>query len=140
MLFNLSSCIQYKEVEVVNINNVRIKEISTKGIDVEVTMQIKNPNKYDISIVDSDLMLFLSGKKMGIASIKEKVKLKKKSNKEYRFTIQTNVKNIVSGAFPVLIGIITKSSIDLHVVGDIKAKAKGISKRVPIDVKEKVRL
>jgi hypothetical protein len=37
-------------------------------------------------------------------------------------------------------GLMTKDSIELEVKGDIKAKAKGISKKVPIDFKEKVKL
>lgn len=103
-------------------------------------MQIKNPNKYDISIVDSDLTLFLKGKKLGTANIKEKIKLKKKSNEIHRFVIQSNLKDIASGVLPIIMGLMTKDSIELEVKGDIKAKAKGISKKVPIDFKEKVKL
>ena len=103
-------------------------------------MQIKNPNKYDISIVGSDLMIFLKGKKMGTAIIKEKIKLKKKSNDIYRFTIQSNLKDLASGALPVILGLITQSSVDIQIQGHIKAKAKGISKKIPIDFKETVKL
>lgn len=140
LILSLSSCLQYKEVQVVKITDVGIKNVSTKGIEIGVAMQIKNPNKYDISIVDSDLTIFLKGKKMGTANIKEKIKLKKKSNDIYRFTIQSNFKDIASGGLPVLMGLITKSSMELHVEGHIKAKAKGISKKVPIDFKENVKL
>ena len=140
LALNLSSCLQYKEVEIVNITDVGVKEISTKAINVEVAMQIKNPNKYAISIVDSDLTLFLKGKKMGTAKIKEKIKLAKKSNDIHRFTIQSSIKDIAAGALPVLMGLITKSSINLQVQGHIKAKAKGISKKVPVNFKENVKL
>ena len=140
LVFSLSSCLEYREVEVIKITNVGIKEISTKAIDIEVAMQIKNPNKYDISIVGSDLMIFLKGKKMGTAIIKEKIKLKKKSNDIYRFTIQSNLKDLASGALPVILGLITKSSVDIQIQGHIKAKAKGISKKIPIDFKETVKL
>lgn len=135
-----SSCIQYKEVEIVKITKVGIKEISAKGIEVEVAMQLKNPNKYDISIVNSDLAISLKGEKMGVASIKEKIKLKKKSNKIYRFTIQSHFKDIASGVLPILMGLITKNSMPLRVNGHIKAKAKGISKKIPIDFKENIKL
>lgn len=135
-----SGCIQYREVQIVKITEIGIKEISVKGIEVEVAMQIKNPNKYDISIVDSDLAISLKGEKMGVASIKEKIKLKKKSNKIYRFTIQSHFKDIASGALPILMGLITKNSMALRVQGNIKAKAKGISKKIPIDFKENIKL
>ena len=138
--FCISSCLQYKDVEVVDVPEVGIKNISPKGIEIEVAMQIKNPNKYDISIVDSDLTLFAEGKKVGVARVKEKIKLKKKSNKIHRFTIQTSASDILSSALPVLLGVLTKSNMELHVQGDIKAKAKGLSKRFPVDFKEKIKL
>lgn len=131
---------QYKDVEVVKVVEFGVKNISLKGVEVGVAMQIKNPNKYDISIVDSDLTLFAEGEKVGIARLKEKVKLKKKSNKIYHFTIQTSAKDILSGAFPVLMGVLTKDTINMHVQGDIKAKAKGLSKRFPVDVKKRVKI
>ena len=140
LALNLFSCIQYKEVQIVKVTDVGIKDVSTKAIDIEVAMQIKNPNKYDISIVDSDLTLFLKGKKLGTANIKEKIKLKKKSNEIHRFIIQSNLKDIAAGVLPIVMGLMTKSSMELEVKGDIKAKAKGISKKVPIDFKEKVKL
>lgn len=135
-----TACITYKEVEVVDVPDVGIKNFSMKGIDVEVAMQIKNPNNYDISIVDSDLTLFAEGKKIGIARVKEKIKLKKKSNQIYRFTIQTNAADILTGAVPVLMSLLLKDNLDVHIQGDIKAKAKGVGKRFPVDVKEKIKL
>jgi len=140
LCMELTSCLQYKEIKIVEVSEIGIKEVSTKAIEIEVAMQIKNPNKYDISIVDSNLSIFIKGKKMGTANIKEKIILKKKSNTIYRFTIQSNIKDIAVGSIPVLMTIITKNSIPLHIQGEIKAKAKGISKKVPIDFKESVKL
>ncbi len=140
MLIGYTSCLEYKDVEVVDVPEVGIKNFSLKGIDLEVAMQIKNPNNYDISIVDSDLTLFAEGKKVGIARVKEKIKLKKKSNKIHRFTIQSSPTDIISGAIPVLMGLILKSDFELHVQGDIKAKAKGVGKRFPVSFKERIKL
>ena len=136
----ISSCLEYKEVKVVDVTGVGIKDISTKGIKVEVSMQIKNPNKYDISIVDSDLDLFLKGKKMGEAKLQEKITLPAKSNKIHRFTIKSSLKDVASGILPVMMSVLSSSSVDLEVKGDIKARAKGLSKKFPVDFKEKVKL
>lgn len=140
LLISFSGCIEYKEVEVVEVSGVGIKNISLKGIEVEVAMQIKNPNKYNISIVDSDLTLFADGKKVGIARVKEKITLPKKSNKIHRFTIQTSVQDIVSNALPLLMNLMTQDNIELGIKGDIKAKAKGVGKRFPVDFKERVKI
>jgi LEA14-like dessication related protein len=137
---SLSSCLQYKEVEVVKIIDVGVKDISTQGIDVEVAMQIKNPNKYNIKIVGSNLNLLLKGNKMGTVTLKDNVTVKKKSNAVYQFTLQSNFKDIGLGSLPALLGLMTQNSMEVQVVGNIKAQAKGISKKVPIDFTEKVQL
>ncbi len=140
LVIQLTSCLEYKEVEVIKVVDVGVKDISIQGVDVEVAMQIKNPNKYDISIIDSDLNLFLKGNKVGKASIKEKVTLKKKSNSVYRFIMQSSLKDLASGGLPALMGLISSPTMELRVQGDIKARAKGISKSVPIDFKENITL
>jgi LEA14-like dessication related protein len=140
LALSLSSCLEYKEVEVLKVIDVGVKEVSAEGVAVEVAMQIKNPNKYAIKIVDSDLNLFLKGNKMGTATLEDNVTLKKKSNAVYRFTLQSNFKDIALESLPVLMGLMTQNSIEVQIVGTIKAQAKGVSKRVAIDFTEKVKL
>ena len=140
LAFTLSSCLEYKEVQVVEVIDVGVKDISVNGVAVEVEMQIKNPNNYNIKIIGSNLNLFLKENKMGTANLKNKVTLKKKSTAVYRFNLQSNFNDLALGSIPVLIGLITQNSVEVHIVGDIKAQAKGISKKVPIDFTEKVKL
>ena len=135
-----TGCIEYKEVKVVDVTGIGIKDISVKGIKIEVSMQIKNPNKYAISIVDSDLDIYLKGNKMGKAKLQEKITLPKKSNKIHRFTIQSSLKEVSSGILPLMMSIISNKAVDLQIKGDIKARAKGISKKFPVDFKENVKL
>lgn len=139
-VFHLTGCIKYKEVEVVKVTEVGVKKIALTGIDIEVAMQIKNPNNYNISIVDSDLELFADGKKIGVAQVKEKVTLKKKSNKIYRFTVHTSSEDILSSAIPLLMTYFGKDNVSLKVDGTLKAKAKGLSKRFPVNFEERIKI
>lgn len=140
LLFSFSGCMEYKEVEVVEVSDVGIKSIGLTGIDVEVAMQIKNPNKYNISIVDSDLTLFADGEKIGIANVKEKVILKKKSNKTYRFTVHTSSEDILTSAVPLLMSYFGKDNLMLKIDGSLKARAKGLSKRFPVKFEERIKI
>lgn len=124
----------------IEVSDVGIKDISMSGIDIEVAMQIKNPNKYNISITESDLTLFADGNKVGVANVKEKITLPKKSNKIHRVTIQTSVQDITSSAIPLLMSLMSRDNIEVQIKGDIKAKAKGIGKRFPVDFKDRVKL
>ncbi|MGB0882306.1 MAG: LEA type 2 family protein [Vicingaceae bacterium] len=136
----LIGCMTYKEVEVIEVTDVGIKKFTTEGVEVEVAMQIKNPNSYNIKIVDSDLQLFADGNKIGTANIENKVTLPKNSNKIHRFTITSSLKDIGSSAFPLLMSVLGGKTIEMQITGDIKASAKGIGKRFPVDFKEKVEL
>lgn len=140
MISSLSGCMTYKEVEMVKVTDVSVKNFSTKGVQIEVSMQIKNPNNYKISIVDSDLDLFVTGKKMGSATIENKITLPKRSNEVHRFLIQTKLENMASGALPIMMAVMGGKAIEIGVQGDIKARAKGLSKKFPVDFTEKVKL
>jgi len=140
LLIQLSSCLKYEEVKMVKVVNVEMKNVSPKGMDIDVAMQIDNPNTYAISIVDSDLQFFVEGKKVGVATIKDNVKLNKKSNEVYHFTIQSKFGNIGAEALPLAMSLLSKSSIKVQLKGDVKAKAKGIGKRFPVDFTENVKL
>ena len=140
LISSLAGCITYKEVQMIKVTDVGVKNFTTEGVEVEVAMQIKNPNNYKISIVDSDLDLFVKGNRIGTANIDNKVTLPKKSNQIHRFIIKSSLKDMGSSAIPLLMGVLGGGTIDLQIKGDIKAKAKGISKKFPVDFKKKVKL
>jgi LEA14-like dessication related protein len=142
LIITISSigCMTYKDVEMIEVTDVGVKDFSTKGVEIEVAMQIKNPNNYNISIVDSDLNLFADGNRVGTANIKNKITLPKKSNQIHRFTITSSLKDMGSSAFPLIMSVLGGGDIEVQIIGDIKAKAKGIGKRFPVNFKEKVKL
>ncbi len=136
----LVSCFQYKEVEMLGVTDFGIKKISTKGITLAIAMQIKNPNNYKISIVKSDLVLFSKGRKIGTANIANKIVLPKKSNQIHQFIVVTTIKDMASKSLPLLMSILSKNAIELQIKGNIKARAKGLSKKIPIDFKKRMKL
>ena len=140
IILSAVGCLTYKEVKVVAVTEVGVKQFSTKGVEVEVAMQIKNPNNYKINIVDSDLELFVKGSGIGTATIDNKVTLPKKSNQIHRFIIKSSLKDMGANVFPILMTVLGGGIIELQIKGDIKATAKGIGKRFPVDFKEKVKL
>lgn len=137
---SLYSCIKYKEVEVKEVSNVRIKKMTTEKIEIELTMKISNPNNYKISVVDSDLELYVKNKKIGATNIKEKIVLPKKSEEHHKIVIETGLADMLTGAIPVLVGLVFDRSIELEINGNIKARAKSLSKTFPVNFKDRVEL
>lgn len=137
MLSSLFSCF-YKDVEIVRLENAFVKKFSSRGIEAEVFLKVKNPNNYDISIVNSDLDIFINEKSVGKAKISEKITFPKKSEKVHRFMIQSDFDKIGSGLLATLASVIMNQSVNLGIKGDITAKAIMISKKVKVDIRENV--
>lgn len=136
----LTSCFEYEDVQLLKVTNIHLNNIFTKKIEIGVDLQIVNPNKYKINIVDSELELFLKGKKIGTAHIIDKIELPKNSDQIHKIAIATDLKDMLSDAIPVILGVLFDESIELQVKGNIKASAKALTKIFPIDFKERVRL
>ena len=136
----LTSCFEYEDVQLLKVTNIHLNNISTKKIEIGVDLQIVNPNKYKINIVDSELELFLKGKKIGTAHIIDKIELPKESDQIHKIAIATDLKEMLGDAIPVILGVLFDESIELQVKGNIKASAKALTKIFPIDFTERVRL
>jgi LEA14-like dessication related protein len=134
----LISCLPYNEVELISVDNVEVKKFTMSGIRAEVTVKVSNPNNYKISIIDSDLDIYLNGIMMGKATIKETIVLEKKSKDSHRFTIDTNYTGASAGGLSAIMTLITSSSVNLGLKGTIKAKAKFIRKKVDVEFNERV--
>lgn len=138
--FILQGCVQYKEVKISQIERVGVKKFSITEIEFFVELQIENPNNYKISITDGDLDLYIKDKKIGKTILQNKLVLPKKSNDVHEIVISTPLKDVLGGTIPFVLGMIGKKNILVHVQGEIKAKAKGIVKKIPVDFKENVAL
>lgn len=136
----LFSCFKYEDVQLLEVKNIKLNSLTQKKIEIGVDMHIVNPNNYKIRITESDLELFIKNKKIGSANIKDKIELPKKSDQTHHIVIVTDTKDIVSGAIPVLLSLMFDESIELQVKGEIRAKARALSKNFPVDFKERVRL
>jgi LEA14-like dessication related protein len=140
LFLTLTSCFKYEDVQILKVTNIRVNNLSAKKIEIGVDLQIVNPNKYKINIVDSELELFLKGKKIGTAHIIDKIELPKNSDQIHKIAIATDLKDMLSEAIPVILGVLFDESIELQVKGNIKASAKALTKIFPIDFTERVRL
>lgn len=140
LIISLSSCIEYKEVKMIKVVDFGVKNITTKGVNFQVSMQIKNPNDYKIGIIGSDLDLYVKDEKVGKVILKDKVFLPKNSNKIHHFIFETDYKNLTTDPASILGMVMGGNQLEIEVKGNIKAKAKGLSKKFPVDFKEKIKL
>lgn len=136
----LTSCFKYEDVVMKEVTNVSVNSFSANNIEIKVDMRIINPNNYKISIVDSDLELFVKNKKVGTSKIKDNIDLPKNSDETHQIVVKTTVEDMIGTAIPVILNVLFEDSVDLQVKGEIKAQAKSLSKSFPVDFKERVKL
>ena len=136
----LSSCFTYKDVEISSVQGFEIKNFSGKGIEALVTVEVNNPNNYDITVMDTDLDLFINSREMGKARIKENIKLNKRSKEKYSFTVLADFKSAAGGLLSSLFTLFSSKSIDLRLKGTAKGRALFITRKVKVDLSEKVKL
>ncbi|PCJ83610.1 MAG: hypothetical protein COA57_10860 [Flavobacteriales bacterium] len=132
------SCISYKEVQFIAMIGAEVKSFSAKGLNVELGVKLRNPNNYKITVVDSDLDIFINGKPMGKAKIKNKIKMKKNSEDVHHFIISADYDNAAVGGLSAIMAMLGASSMQLRIKGKVKAKALVFRKTFDVDFTERV--
>ncbi len=132
-------CVDYKEVQLISLENVSLNRISGDGIDADVWLKIDNPNDYKIKVNAKDLVLSFNDKKIGNATLPDDLVLEKSITKVYKTTLNVTVPP--DGGIDLgLIMLMGGGQITLGLKGEITGKAKSISKTVPVDIKETISL
>ena len=139
MSSGLFSC-TYREVEIVKFENASIKKISSKGLEAEVILKVKNPNNYNITIANSDLDIVINDKPLGKAKIAGKITFPKKSEAVHRILIESDFEKLGGGVMSMLASVMLSQSVNLGVKGDITARALFFRKKIKVDIKENVAL
>lgn len=141
LVVTLFSCSSYKEVELLSVGDYAVGPVSKETMDIFVNLEVNNPNNYNIKIKKTTLDLYLDGKKIGEAPMKEDILLKKKTQDNYQFTIRADYKQLSKKLFSNLGALFGKKTIKLGVKGQVKAKAMGVvGKKFDLDVEEEVNI
>lgn len=134
LLISLNSCFSYKEVEVQEVQSVKVLNMNDNTADIEVTLKISNPNPWKIVVKDYDLQAFVNKKYVGKVNYDTKILLPKKSERSYKLVLTADMHQVKK----LMPSIVFSNKALLNIKGDLKVKAKGISKKLTIDREEKI--
>lgn len=138
-LFSLyfSSCKNLKELECTGVTGFKVNKISTEGIDGDIQLSIKNPNRVGFSIYKSEFDIRYSGVYLGKAKLHKKVHIKANKEEAYSFNIKNDFKDVnLIDVMKLLGGATFKNQIEVK--GDLKVGKMYIKKKIPVDLKEKL--
>jgi len=135
-----TGCMQYEDVDIGRVEQFSVSKFEKDAIEIDVAMRIKNPNNYKITITGSDFDVFMDDKNMGTAKIKNAIVLPAESDELQTFTVQTDQNLLMKGGISSLFSMLGKRSPEVRLKGEIKAKARFLSKTFPVDITERVKL
>ena len=130
------SCKDFKEAQCTGVKGFKIHKIGPQGLDADILLGIKNPNKTGFSIYRSEFDVIFSGINLGKAKLSKRVHIDGNTEKTYSFNLKSNFKDANPMDIMKLISGGARGIIE--VTGDLKAGKFYLKKRFPVKVKEKV--
>lgn len=131
-----SSCKDFKEAQCTGVKGFKINKISPQGMDADILLGIKNPNKMGFSVYRSEFDVIYSGIHLGKAKLSKRVPIAANTEKTYSFNLKSDFKDANPMDIIKLMGGGGKSIIE--VTGDLKAGKFYLKKRFPVKIKQKV--
>ncbi len=138
VVLTLQSCRVYRDVEFKGVTDTRFTNFDTQGITCEFDIELFNPNLYNISLMDSDVDLYMEGTRLGEVKLPASAILTHESTTSLKLSCTaepTSIPKLLGGA----IGLVFKKDIVIQGKGTITAKAFLISKTIPVSFEQRIR-
>ena len=129
------SCKLYKDVEVVEVENVVFNELGENGAEAEVWLKISNPNGYKVVLTESAIDLYFEGKEMGEVQLLDKMEVPKRSLSTQVMKVEVQYDNLEDMLGNLLV-LLFKQEFQLEAKGYVKGKALFVAKKVDINFRE----
>lgn len=130
----LSSCATPKMPELKKVSHFKInRNNDDRKLQFEMDLNVFNPNRYKVKILDYNFDVFVNGHKVGNAFSDEKVVLKKEETGKLQMQVFTDLGKIAKGFLGLLKTFFGgDQKIDIGLDGYIQAKARGIRKKIRV--------
>ena len=137
-----TSCSGFEEIELTQVKELKVKNISSGTIDFSVDAEIYNPNSFGVSVKGAELDIKLEGIDLGKTQLGESFKIKGNSKETHQINFNLDISKLSITSIPKIISLATSGSrgVNVEVNGTIKGGAFLINKTFPVNLKQKVPL
>lgn len=132
----LSGCMSYSEVEVIGIEDAQITRFDGSGLAATVTVLVRNPNDYRISVQDPDVDLYVNDAPLGKATLDSTIVLEPNSMRSYTIPLHVTMHGEASGSAAFLLTAALTGAVKLGVKGTVVGKTGLLRKRFPFEVEQ----
>jgi len=138
LIFAFQGCRVYSDVEFKGVKETRFTSFNAQGVSCEFDVEVYNPNPYKITLMQSDVNLFLEGTRLGKVQLPESAVLHAENSTILKLTCTaepSSVPKIVGGA----IGLVFKKDVIIEGKGMVTAKASLVTKTVPVAFTQRIK-
>lgn len=130
-----SSCFNMDDVEIKDIRSFKIVNSTNEGITLGTNLKISNPNYFDIKVIDSDFDLFIKGKRIGSASMVNKITIPSKSEEYHDIELYSDYKNLDEDLITQVMGsaLFGSKKVQFKVKGEVTGKVWFFKKRIDLE-------
>src|SRR5687767_8171242 len=115
----LSSCKEIQMITVSKIQKSKVLKLDTKGIEVELTVNIKNPNSMGFNIYKAEFDVSVNGMAIGKGGINKKMRIRATSDDVYTFIVSSDFSKLSTTDMPKLMKLANSKSATIGLKGFI---------------------
>jgi LEA14-like dessication related protein len=130
------SCGIYNNVEVLDVQDVRVIEFSDAAIVAEVDLLIENPNWYKVKLIRSEINMKINGADIGRMKLGKKLTIPKKSKAIQTMTIAADYEELQASFLKNFLTLLFNPKVNLQAEGYMKGRALFIGKKIPVMIEE----
>ena len=134
-----SSC-EFKDIELREVQDVEVSQISKGNIEGTITVLLNNPNAFGVTVKEADFTIYAGKSEIGTAHLNEAFKIEAKEVKAYPVKLKGNTKDALSGGISALVGMLLGQDPKIILKGEIKAKSFIFSKTVPVEMETDLKM
>jgi LEA14-like dessication related protein len=138
LIVTLQGCRVYRDVEFKGVKETRFTSFNAQGVSCEFDVELYNPNPYKITLMQSDVDLFLEGTRLGKVQLPASAVLNGEENTRLKLTCTaepSSIGKLLGGA----IGLVFKKELLIEGKGSVTAKAFLITKTVPVEFTQRIK-
>jgi len=126
-----SSC-TFQEVEVTGLKNVSVSKVDKKGMDINLSIEIENPNNFSFTVERVKADIYANNIFLGKIKNYKNLKILKESKETYPLSFRLEFKELKENYMSALKTLL-KRKADIRVKGSVKAKKFIFSKKIYFD-------
>jgi LEA14-like dessication related protein len=135
----LSACSLIKPVELKGVNSFKIAEKQGVGVQVNTSLKLYNPNKINVTLIGSDIDVYVEENYIGKLVIPHKISIPGKENFDAEFTLTISFANLLSAGKNVL-SKIKSGSFKVSFKGQVEAQYRTYIKTFQLNTTQHVNL